>query len=153
MTNSTWARKATLRKNGSMMRTVSVQFHLDRESVAIVAAYKRSYTAEQATSRRELMELVEAFLHDKGVPCYVHIEGIEDDDRDEIMAAAYAEVDRLMPELKGKGPDLTRWMMTVLSNDEASTDDELYDMFTAEGVDPAEAKNIITQRDKFLRSI
>lgn len=49
--------------------------------------------------------------------------------------------------------DTIRWMEAVLANDEYSTDAELFDCFTAQGVDPAEAQSYIDQRDEFLRNI
>jgi hypothetical protein len=46
--------------------------------------------------------------------------------------------------------DTIRWMEAVLANDEASTDAELFDCFTGQGVDPAEAQVFINQRDEYL---
>lgn len=49
--------------------------------------------------------------------------------------------------------DTIRWMEAVLSNDEYSTDAELFDHFTSNGVDPAEAQSLINQRDEYLGGI
>ena len=52
-----------------------------------------------------------------------------------------------------KNEDTIRWMEAVLANDEYSTDAELFDHFTANGVDPAEAQAWINKRDEYLGGI
>ena len=49
-----------------------------------------------------------------------------------------------------KNEDTIRWMEAVLANDEYSTDDQLSDCFTSQGVDPAEAQAWIARREEFL---
>ena len=52
-----------------------------------------------------------------------------------------------------KNEDTIRWMEAVLANDEYSTDAELFDHFTSQGVDPAEAQAWIGRRDEYLGGI
>jgi len=49
-----------------------------------------------------------------------------------------------------KNEDTIRWIKAVLANDEYSTDEELFDTFTSQGVDPAEAQAWISRRDEYL---
>jgi len=49
--------------------------------------------------------------------------------------------------------DVLRWIKAVLSNDEYSTDEEIFDCFCAQGVDPAVAQYWVARRDEFLGAI
>ena len=48
---------------------------------------------------------------------------------------------------------MIRWIEAVLSNDEYSTDEELFDCFTAQGVDPIVAQSWVAKRDEYLGGI
>ena len=51
-----------------------------------------------------------------------------------------------------RNEDTIRWMEAVLANDETSTDAELFDCFTSQGVDPDEAQAMVAQRDEYLEN-
>lgn len=51
-------------------------------------------------------------------------------------------------------PELTAWVEAILSNDEASTDEELVEHFKTEGgIAQAEAAALVARRSEFLRGI
>lgn len=49
--------------------------------------------------------------------------------------------------------DTIRWITATLANDEVSTDQELIEHFTAQGVTPDEAAVWVAKRDQYLKGI
>ena len=91
-----WSRKAVLRKNGQMMRNVRVTFAIGREQAMIAAVRYGSTYGDAPTTRKQLTEMIDRYLYDHGWPSGEDIEEADDED----VKAAYAAVDKLMPELK-----------------------------------------------------
>lgn len=91
-----WAKRATLRRCGEMLRTVTVPFHIGRNEVAGVIAYA-SATYGRDTTAATVRKEVEEYLYWHGCPDGSIWDGVSQEDTDR----AYALCDKLFPELKG----------------------------------------------------
>jgi hypothetical protein len=93
-----WGIKPTLRRNGQMMRALTVKFSIGREQAAIAIAHKAETYGDTPATRRQAFDIIECYCYEYGQPTMEDVEEVDES----VMARAYAITDKLFPELKGQ---------------------------------------------------
>ena len=92
--------KATMRRNGLMMLTLRLQFHVDRYDVINRVTEMIVHDGEELpTNRNALMKLVRVHAERRGVYAIIDVDDDDRDEWDQVKAAVTDRVDELFPEL------------------------------------------------------